>query len=70
VGIVAGVPAVGGPTFAAHAIRTGLVDEYHLFVVPIMLGGGKQVLPSNVCVKLDLRDERRIGTIPLIELET
>src|SRR5215470_4418022 len=51
--------SVAGPTLAAHAIRTGLVDEYHLLVVPIMLGGGKRVLPSNVCVKLDLLDERR-----------
>jgi hypothetical protein len=41
-----------------HAIRTGLVDEIHLFVVPMVIGGGKQVLPSNVCVKLDLLDER------------
>jgi len=24
---------VGGPTLAAHAIRAGLIDEYHLFVV-------------------------------------
>ena len=53
--------SVSGPTLAAHAIRTGLVDEYHLQVVPIMLGGGKRVLPSNVCVKLDLLDERRFG---------
>jgi riboflavin biosynthesis pyrimidine reductase len=52
--------SVGGPTLAAHAIRTGLVDEYHLFVVP-MIGGGKRVLPSNVCVKLDLLDERRFA---------
>ena len=51
--------SVAGPNLAAQAIRTGLVDEYHLLVVPIMLGGGKRVLPSNVCVKLDLLDERR-----------
>jgi dihydrofolate reductase len=50
---------VGGPTLAAHALRTGLVDEIHLFVVPIVIGGGKRVLPSNVCVKLDLLDQRR-----------
>ena len=43
--------SVGGPTLAAHAIRAGLVDEYHLLVVPTMLGGGKRVLPSNVGVK-------------------
>jgi dihydrofolate reductase len=53
--------SVGGPTLAAHAIRTGLVDEYHLFVVPIMIGGGKRVLPSNVSAKLDLLDERRFA---------
>jgi dihydrofolate reductase len=53
--------SVSGPTLAAHAIRTGLVDEYQLLVVPFMLGGGKRVLPSNVGVKLDLLDERRIG---------
>ena len=53
--------SVAGPTLAAHAIRTGLVDEYHLFVVPMMLGGGKRVLPGNVCLKLDLLDERRFA---------
>jgi dihydrofolate reductase len=51
--------SVGGPALAAHAIRAGLVDEYHLLVVPTMLGGGKRVLPSNVYLRLDLLDERR-----------
>jgi len=53
--------SVSGPTLAAHAIQAGLVDEYHLFVVPIMIGRGKRVLPSNVWVKLDLLDERRFA---------
>ncbi|HVO71213.1 MAG TPA: dihydrofolate reductase family protein [Aggregatilineaceae bacterium] len=53
--------SVAGPNLAAQAIRAGLVDEYHLLVVPVMLGGGKRVLPSNVGVKLDLLDERRVG---------
>ncbi|MBK8136555.1 MAG: dihydrofolate reductase family protein [Chloroflexi bacterium] len=53
--------SVAGPNLAAQAIRAGLVDEYHLLVIPIVLGGGKQVLPSNVGVKLDLLDERRVG---------
>jgi dihydrofolate reductase len=53
--------SVGGPTLAAHAIRTALVDEYHLFVVPMMIGGGTRVLPSNVSIKLDLLDERRFA---------
>src|SRR5260370_4587674 len=50
--------AVGGPTLAAHAIRAGLVDEYHLFVAPVIIGGGKPVLPGNVRVTLELLDER------------
>ena len=53
--------SVAGPNLAAQAIRARLVDEYHLLVVPVMLGGGKRVLPSNVGVKLDLLDERRFG---------
>jgi dihydrofolate reductase len=50
--------AVGGPTLAAHAIRAGIVDEYHLFVAPIIMGGDKPVLPGNVRVTLELLDER------------
>lgn len=50
---------VGGPDLAAQAIKAGLVDEWHLFVAPIVVGGGKQTLPSNVHLKLELLDERR-----------
>jgi dihydrofolate reductase len=52
---------VGGPDLAAQAIKAGLVDEYHLFVTPIVVGGGKQSLPNNVRLKLELLDERRFG---------
>jgi riboflavin biosynthesis pyrimidine reductase len=52
---------VGGPDLTAQAIRAGLVDEYHLFVAPIVVGGGKQSLPDNVRLKLELLDERRFG---------
>jgi len=54
--------SMGGPDLAAQAIRAGLVDEFHLFLVPIVVGGGKPSLPSNVRVKLDLLDERRFGS--------
>jgi dihydrofolate reductase len=59
--------SVGGPTLAAHAIRSGLVDEYHLLVVPALLGGGNRVLPGSVSAKLELLDERRFasGTVYL-----
>jgi dihydrofolate reductase len=53
--------SVAGPTLAAHAIRTGLVDECHLLVVPTLLGGGIRVLPGNVRMRLDLLDERRFS---------
>ena len=58
---------VGGPELAGHAIRDGLVDEYHLLVVPAMLGGGRRVLPGNAGVRLELLDERRFtnGTVYL-----
>src|SRR5437867_2484685 len=53
---------VGGPGFAAHAIKAGLVDEYHLFVTPIVVGGGKRSLPDGVRLELELLDERRFGS--------
>jgi dihydrofolate reductase len=52
---------VGGPGLAGQAIKAGLVDEYHLFLTPIVVGAGKQSLPDNVRVKLELLDERRFG---------
>ena len=52
---------VGGPDLAAQAIRAGLVDECHLFVTPIVVEGGKQSLPDNVRLKLELLAERRFG---------
>jgi dihydrofolate reductase len=53
---------VGGPDLAAQAIRAGLVDELQLFVAPVVVGGGKQSLPSDVRLKLELLDERRFGS--------
>ena len=53
---------VGGPDLAAQAIKAGLVDEFHLFFVPIMVGGGNQALPDHVRLKLELLDQRRFGS--------
>jgi dihydrofolate reductase len=53
--------SVGGPDLAAQAIKAGLVDEYHLFLAPIVVGGGKQSLPDNVRLELELLDERRFA---------
>jgi dihydrofolate reductase len=52
---------VGGPTLGAHAITAGLVDEYYLFVWPVVLGGGKRFLPNRVRLQLELLDEKRFG---------
>ena len=53
--------SVSGPDLAQHASRAGLVDEVHLFVFPVIVGGGKPGLPRGVRVGLELLDERRFG---------
>lgn len=51
--------SVGGPGLAASLIRHGLVDEYWLYVTPIILGGGKRMFPDlNEPVKLKLMETR------------
>jgi dihydrofolate reductase len=52
---------VGGPGLAAAALRAGLVDECHLFLVPIVVGGGKRSFPDAVRLRLELLNERRFG---------
>jgi dihydrofolate reductase len=39
-----------------------LIDEYHLFLIPIIVGGGKQALPDHVRLELELLEERRFGS--------
>ena len=53
--------SIGGPDLAAQAIKAGLVDEYHVFVVPYVAGGGTRFLPDKVRLELELLDERRFG---------
>jgi dihydrofolate reductase len=53
---------VGGPDLAGQALAAGLVDECHLFVAPVVVGGGKPSLPSNVRLNLELLDQRRFGS--------
>lgn len=54
--------SVGGPDLAAHAFKAGLVDACHLFIAPIVVGGGHQALPDDVRLELDLVDERRFSS--------
>jgi dihydrofolate reductase len=52
---------IGGPELAAQALWAGLVDECHLFLTPVVVGGGQPALPHHIRLSLDLLDERRFG---------
>jgi dihydrofolate reductase len=52
---------VGGADLAGQAIRAGLVDELQLFLVPVIVGGGKPALPDGVRSDLELLDTRRFA---------
>jgi dihydrofolate reductase len=54
---------VGGAHLAAQAFKAGLVDECHLFIHPVLLGGGKPALPSDVRVELELLDDHRLSDV-------
>jgi dihydrofolate reductase len=51
--------AIGGAELAGQAIAEGLVDECHLFLGPVLVGGGKRALPAGVHAELELLDEHR-----------
>jgi dihydrofolate reductase len=52
---------VGGPELAGQALKAGLVDEVHLFVSPVLVGGGTRAMPDGLRLGLALRGERRFG---------
>jgi dihydrofolate reductase len=54
--------SVGGPDLAGQAIAAGLVDEYHLFLTPMLVGAGKRALPKGVRLQLELLGEHRFGS--------
>ncbi|MGW5365146.1 dihydrofolate reductase family protein [Actinopolymorpha pittospori] len=51
--------SIGGAEIAGQALAAGLVDECHLFLSPIVVGGGTRALPDDVRVQLELLDEHR-----------
>ena len=59
--------SVGGAMLAGEAIEAGLVDECHLFLIPVIVGGGKRALPDHARVQLELVAERsfRSGVVHL-----
>jgi len=54
--------SIGGPGLAAHALTAGIVDELHLIVAPVIVGGGTPWLPHGLRLDLDLLDERRFAS--------
>jgi dihydrofolate reductase len=52
---------VGGARLAAQAVKAGLVDECHLLIRPILLGGGKPALPTDTRSDLELLDDRQLS---------
>lgn len=53
--------SIGGPELAALALRAGLVDDLHLFLNPVVVGGGTAALPDKLRTSLELVDHRRFG---------
>jgi dihydrofolate reductase len=52
---------VGGADLGGQALAAGVVDECHLVVAPVMVGGGTRALPDGVRQDFELLDERRFG---------
>jgi dihydrofolate reductase len=55
--------AIGGAGLAASAARLGLIDEYHLFVNPIVVGGGTPFFPTlDTPIPVELLETRTFGS--------
>jgi dihydrofolate reductase len=54
---------VGGPHLAAAMMAASLVDDFHVFVHPIILGDGNPWLPRDLRFPLELAGERRLGRV-------
>jgi len=52
---------IGGGILASEAARAGLLDELHLLVAPVLLGGGSPYLAHGIRLDLELREERRFA---------
>ena len=52
---------IGGPELAGQAMQAGVLDELHLFLSPVVVGGGNPALPAGARLDLELLGERRFG---------
>jgi dihydrofolate reductase len=53
---------IGGAELTALALESDLVDECHLFLHPVIVGGGKPAFRTAIRQNLELLDTRRFGT--------
>lgn len=53
--------SISGPTLAREAILGGLVDEFQLYLNPVVVGGGLPYLPDGANLSLDLQEEHRFS---------
>jgi dihydrofolate reductase len=57
------IMSVGGPGLAATFIQLGLIDEYRLYMHPILLGGGKPMFPQLThAIDLNPLETRKFGS--------
>ena len=54
--------SIGGAELAALALEADLIDEYHLLLHPVILGGGKPAFRAGLRRNLELLETRRVGT--------
>ena len=55
--------AVGGAGLASALVKLGLIDEYRLFVSPVVLGGGTPYFPAlDERINLQLVETRTFGS--------
>ncbi|MFD0854916.1 dihydrofolate reductase family protein [Actinomadura adrarensis] len=54
--------SIGGAELGGQAVRDGLVDEIQLYLMPVVVGGGKPALPRGVRLHLELVDTRRFAS--------
>ena len=58
-----GVVSVGGARLASTLIKLDLIDEYRLFVIPVVLGGGTPYFPPlDAAIRLELLETRTFGS--------
>ncbi len=50
---------IGGPHLAGEAMKAGLVDEFHQFIAPIIVGNGNYWLPKDIHIRLTLVDMQK-----------